>query len=116
MLMNNRIKETIKKIRDKINCKREIKFYKDAKTYKEESVFFSLTPKDDVDDKNIYYNKFMTAVDKGCKIIAFTGRYGIGKTSIINSIIKKLIKNQILIVKLLLAMKEVYQMKSIQII
>ena len=34
----------------------------------------------------------MTAVSKGCKIIAFTGRYGIGKTSIINSILKKLHK------------------------
>ena len=91
--MNNRIKEIVKKIKDKINCKRKRNFYKKAKPYKEESVFFSLAPKDDVDDENIYYNKFMTAVDKGCKIIAFTGRYGIGKTSIINSIIKKLDNN-----------------------
>ncbi len=91
--MNNRIKEMVKENKYKMNCKKRMNFYKEAMPYKEESVFFSLAPKDDVDDKNIYYNKFMTAVDKGCKIIAFTGRYGIGKTSIINSIIKKLDNN-----------------------
>ena len=65
-------------------------FFDKAEPYEEENIFFSLGPKDDVDADNIYYNKFMTAVNKGCKIIAFTGRYGIGKTSIINSILKKL--------------------------
>lgn len=66
------------------------KIFKKSEPYEEENIFFSLGPKDDVDEDNIYYNKFMTAVNKGCKIIAFTGRYGIGKTSIINSILKKL--------------------------
>lgn len=66
------------------------KFFRNAESYEDENIFFPLGPKDNVDEDNIYYNKFMTAVNKGCKIIAFTGRYGIGKTSIINSILKKL--------------------------
>lgn len=65
-------------------------FNKKAESYVEENIFLPLGPKDDVDEDNIYYNKFMTAINKNCKIIAFTGRYGIGKTSIINSILKKL--------------------------
>lgn len=67
------------------------KFFRNAESYEEENIFFPLGPKDNVDEDNIYYNKFMTAVNKGCKIIAFTGRYGIGKTSIINSIQKNCI-------------------------
>lgn len=58
--------------------------------YTKENIFYSLSPRNDVDEDNIYYNKFMTAINNDCKIIAFTGRYGIGKTSIINSILKKL--------------------------
>ena len=58
--------------------------------YTKENIFYSLSPRNDVDEDNIYYNKFMTAINNDCKIIAFTGKYGIGKTSIINSILKKL--------------------------
>ena len=65
-------------------------FNKKSEPYIEENIFLSLGPKDDVDEDNIYYNKFMTAINRNCKIIAFTGRYGVGKTSIINSILKKL--------------------------
>ncbi len=56
----------------------------------EDEIFFSLAPRDDVDEKNTYFNSFMQALKHKSKIIAFTGRYGIGKTSIINSILKKL--------------------------
>lgn len=70
-------------------------FFKKSEPYEEENIFFSLGPKYDVDEDNIYYNKFMTAVNKDCKIIAFTGRYGIGKTSIINSILKNCIIKEI---------------------
>lgn len=65
-------------------------FNKKSEPYIEENIFLSLGPKDDVDEDNIYYNKFMTAINRNCKIIAFTGRYGVGKTSIINSVLKKL--------------------------
>lgn len=58
-----------------------------------EEIFFSLAPRDDVDEKDIYYNSFMQALKHKSKIIAFTGRFGIGKTSIINSILKKLDSN-----------------------
>lgn len=68
-------------------------FNKKSEPYIEENIFLSLSPKDNVDEDNVYYNKFMTAINKNCKIIAFTGRYGIGKTSIINSILKKLHNN-----------------------
>lgn len=57
---------------------------------KENEIFFSLAPRDDVDEKDIYFNSFIQALKHKSKIIAFTGRYGIGKTSIINSILKKL--------------------------
>jgi len=56
----------------------------------EDEIFFSLAPRDDVDEKDIYFNSFIEALKHKSKIIAFTGRYGIGKTSIINSILKKL--------------------------
>ena len=65
-------------------------FRKKAQDYESESIFYSLAALDNVDKNNIYYNKFRTALEKKCRLIAFTGRYGIGKTSIINSIIKKL--------------------------
>lgn len=59
----------------------------------EDEIFFSLAPRDDVDEKNTYFNSFMQALKHKSKIIAFTGRYGIGKTSIINSILKKVDSN-----------------------
>ena len=65
---------------------------KEDKEFKMEEIFYPLSPRDDVDEKDIYYSKFKTALNKGCHIIAFTGRYGVGKTSIINSIMKKLNK------------------------
>ena len=71
----------ISKVKEKIHI---------PEKYTKENIFYSLSPRNDVDEDNIYYNKFMTAVNNNCKIIAFTGRYGIGKTSIINSILKKL--------------------------
>lgn len=71
----------ISKIKEKIHI---------PEKYTKENIFYSLSPRNDVDEDNIYYNKFMTAINNDCKIIAFTGRYGIGKTSIINSILKKL--------------------------
>ena len=52
-------------------------------------------PKDDVDEDNIYYDKFRTSIDNNCKLIAFSGRYGVGKTSIINSILNKYRKSNI---------------------
>lgn len=57
--------------------------------YVEEDFFYDLCPIDNVDDIEPYYNRFMTSVSKGNKSIAFTGQYGVGKTSIINSILKK---------------------------
>ena len=66
-------------------------FFKEkSKNYESENIFYSLAALDNVDEKDIYYNRFRTALEKKCRLIAFTGRYGIGKTSIINSIIKKL--------------------------
>lgn len=65
-------------------------FSKKEKLQEDDEIFFSLAPRDDVDEKNIYFNSFMQALKHESKIIAFTGRYGIGKTSIINSILKKL--------------------------
>ena len=65
-------------------------FSKKEKLQEDDEIFFSLAPRDDVDEKNIYFNSFMQALMHESKIIAFTGRYGIGKTSIINSILKKL--------------------------
>lgn len=65
-------------------------FSKKEKLQEEDEIFFSLAPRDDVDEKDIYFNSFMQALKHKSKIIAFTGRYGIGKTSIINSILKKL--------------------------
>ena len=66
-------------------------FFKEkAKDYEPENIFYSLAALDNVDNNDIYYNRFRTALDKKCGLIAFTGRYGIGKTSIINSIINKL--------------------------
>lgn len=63
---------------------------KEKKLSNEEEIFFSLAPRNDVDEKNTYFNSFMQALKHKSKIIAFTGRYGIGKTSVINSILKKL--------------------------
>ena len=65
-------------------------FSKKEKLQEDDEIFFSLAPRDDVDEKDIYFNSFMQALKHKSKIIAFTGRYGIGKTSIINSILKKL--------------------------
>lgn len=66
-------------------------FFKEkAKDYESENIFYSLAALDNVDNNDIYYNRFRTALDKKCRLIAFTGRYGIGKTSIINAIINKL--------------------------
>ena len=65
-------------------------FKEKSKKYESENIFYSLAALDNVDEKDIYYNRFRTALEKKCRLIAFTGRYGIGKTSIINSIIKKL--------------------------
>lgn len=85
----------IKKISEKhqieekeMKCKSTI--FKKADFFKKEHVFYNLGPEECVDKKGIYYNKFMTAVEKECKMIAFTGAYGVGKTSIINSILKRL--------------------------
>ena len=66
------------------------KVFKRKELQNKDEIFFSLAPRDDVDEKNIYFNSFMEAIKHKNKIIAFTGRYGIGKTSIINSILKKL--------------------------
>lgn len=64
--------------------------FKKPQPFVRENIFYSLGPKDDVDKENIYYNKFMTSLNNNCKTIAFTGGYGVGKSSIINSILKKL--------------------------
>ena len=65
-------------------------FSKKETLQSEDEIFFSLAPRDDVDEKNTYSDSFMQAIKHKSKIIAFTGRYGIGKTSVINSILKKL--------------------------
>lgn len=65
-------------------------FSKKEALQSEDEIFFSLAPRDDVDEKNTYFDSFMQALKHKSKIIAFTGRYGIGKTSVINSILKKL--------------------------
>lgn len=95
---NLEIVETIKSIIKRLKIRKKI--FNKAKKYQLEKIFFSLGPKDNVDQNDIYYNKFMTAIEKGSKIIAFTGAYGIGKTSIINSIIKKLKDDNIIKISL----------------
>lgn len=72
-----------------VNNKYKI-IFKKPESFIKESIFYSLNPRDDVDEENIYYNKFMTSINNDCKTIAFTGGYGVGKSSIINSILKKL--------------------------
>ena len=71
--MKNSVFKSIKKL---------FKFTKD-------DFYLTLSPVDNADKNNIYYNSFKQALDKDCKLIAFTGPYGVGKTSIINSIFKK---------------------------
>lgn len=65
-------------------------FSKNETLQSEDEIFFSLAPRNDVDEKNTYFDSFMQAIKHKSKIITFTGRYGIGKTSVINSILKKL--------------------------
>ena len=55
----------------------------------EDDFFLSLAPTKDADEDNIYYNRFKCALNNKCKLIAFTGPYGVGKTSIIDSIFSK---------------------------
>lgn len=57
--------------------------------FTKDDFYLTLSPVDNADKNNIYYNSFKQALDKDCKLIAFTGPYGVGKTSIINSIFKK---------------------------
>ena len=85
---------------NKDNCFNKIKNFIKSKLhiadkYNKEETFYSLLPKDDVDEDNIYYDKFRTSIDNNCKLIAFSGRYGVGKTSIINSILNKYRKSNI---------------------
>ena len=55
----------------------------------EDDFFLYLGPAKNADEDNIYYNRFRRALDNKCKLIAFTGPYGVGKTSIIDSIFRK---------------------------
>lgn len=82
---------------NKITKKSQLKssIFKKAESFIEENIFYDLGPKNNVDEDKIYYNKFMTAIENNNKMIAFTGAYGIGKTSIINSILKRLKNKEI---------------------
>lgn len=67
----------------------DINIVKQFVKYDKNKFFYDLGPKENIEDGEIYFNRFMTAVNKGNKTIAVTGRYGIGKTSIINYILSK---------------------------
>ena len=77
------------KIKNVIMKKLKEKKVKNNTNKAEDDFFLSLGPAKNADEDNIYYNRFRRALDNKCKLIAFTGPYGVGKTSIIDSIFRK---------------------------
>lgn len=77
------------KIKNVIMKKLKEKKVKNNTNKAEDDFFLSLGPANNADEDNIYYNRFRRALDNKCKLIAFTGPYGVGKTSIIDSIFRK---------------------------
>ena len=76
-------------IRNIIMKNKKAKKDKNSTSTAEDDFFLSLGPAKNADEDNIYYNRFKRALDNKCKLVAFTGPYGVGKTSIINSIFDK---------------------------
>lgn len=72
------------------NLKNNNLIFSKSKSHSKVDSFKTLLPIVDADKNDFYYNEFMTAVEEKAKIIAFSGNYGVGKSSVINSIIKKL--------------------------